>query len=51
MAEHLFLFAEVCIKVIIPLVQNFCESAHKKNDETLITVSQLFGKLSYGLNG
>ncbi|CAB3981124.1 serine threonine- phosphatase 4 regulatory subunit 4-like [Paramuricea clavata] len=41
---------EICVKVIIPLVQNFCDSAHKKNNETLVTVSQLFGKLSYGLN-
>lgn len=41
---------EICTKVVIPLVQTFCETAHKKNSEALVTVAQLFGKLSYGLN-
>ena len=47
---NLFLL-EICTKVVIPLVQTFCETAHKKNSEALVTVAQLFGKLSYGLNG
>lgn len=41
---------DTCTSVIIPLVQKFCDEIPKQCSESLLTVAQLFGKLSHGLS-
>ena len=50
-SEMFLFFTDTCTAVIIPLVQKFCDEIPKQSSESLLTVAQLFGKLSYGLSG
>lgn len=49
--NHYFVFTDTCTKVIIPLVQKFCENCTKYGKESVCKVSKLFGKLCHGLSG
>ncbi|XP_028513897.1 serine/threonine-protein phosphatase 4 regulatory subunit 4 [Exaiptasia diaphana] len=41
---------DTCTKIIIPLVQRFCENCSKYGKESICKVAKLFGKLCHGLS-